>query len=57
MDAKKIAFQARGITDPEARLVFVDGACQGDQGKQARVNALLRKIISRIENVFDRQEH
>ncbi|NQV34870.1 MAG: protein kinase [Phycisphaeraceae bacterium] len=42
MDAERIASKARDITDPEVRSAYIETACQGDQGKQAKVDALLQ---------------
>lgn len=42
MNAEIITFEARDITDPEVRSAYTEGAFQGDQGRQAEVDALIK---------------
>ncbi len=42
MDAEKIALKARNTTDPEARLVFVEGTGQSDHDLQIQGNGPLQ---------------
>jgi hypothetical protein len=42
MSERDIFTAARGITDPEARAVFLAGACGGDAALRQRVETLLR---------------
>ncbi len=42
MGSEQVAIEAQGMTAPEASVVSFEGACQGDQNRQARVNDLLQ---------------
>jgi len=41
MNALEIYDQAKRITDPESRRVFLDSACAGDAALRRRVEAML----------------
>ena len=42
MSERDIFTAARAMTDPAARSAYLDGACGGDSGLRAQVEALLR---------------
>jgi eukaryotic-like serine/threonine-protein kinase len=42
MDVDRILLRAQEIRDPQARVAYIEGACQGEKGKQAEVESLLQ---------------